>query len=438
VEAPLVPRPQLFRVLDCDRPLALPARHGLHATRVVTVGRGAHAAATRTDQTLALKLADPWISVAHAEIRREPNGWIVEDRGSKNGTLVNGAAATRALLDDGDVIEVGRNFFLFREAVPTSPDDPVDHQPSPAAGAAAVLATLLPDLSRRFVQLMKVARSTLAVVVRGETGTGKELVVQAVHALADRPGDLVAVNCAAIPATLVESELFGHRKGAFSGAMEDRPGLVRAADQGTLFLDEIADMAPQAQAALLRVLQQHQVTPVGATRAVDVDLRVCSATHRDVAALVRDGGFREDLLARLGGFTLELPPLRERREDLGLFVRALLMRLAGARANEIRLAPKAARALLLHEWPMNIRELEKALERGLALAPDGVIQEDHLPEEVQAGPALALTGEDARIRLQLEGLLAEHTGNISAVARAMGKDRVQIRRWIKRFNLRAP
>jgi transcriptional regulator of acetoin/glycerol metabolism len=436
-DLPLVPRPQLFRVLDCDRPLSLPSRHGLHGVQRVIVGRGATTSVARVEGTLTLKLADPWASVAHAELRLTPEGWVLEDQGSKNGTLVNGAPAKRVVLEDGDLFEVGRNFFLFRDEVPTSPADLLDHHPSPADGVAAVLTTLLPELARHFVELMTVAPSQLSIVIRGETGTGKELVAQAVHALSARPGDFVPVNCAAIAPTLVESELFGHKKGAFTGALEDRAGLVRTSDHGTLFLDEIGDMGAVPQAALLRVLQEKQVLSVGANRPVDVDLRVCSATHRDVGALVREGKFREDLLARLSGFNLELPPVRERREDLGLFVRALILRLTKAGASQIRISPKAGRTLMLHSWPLNVRELEKSLERCLALATDGLIQEAHLPDEVRAGaaPPAALEDEDRQRRAQLEALLKEHGGNISAVARAMGKDRVQIRRWIKRFGL---
>jgi sigma-54 dependent transcriptional regulator, acetoin dehydrogenase operon transcriptional activator AcoR len=266
-------------------------------------------------------------------------------------------------------------------------------------------------------------------------------VARAVHALSGRRGAYLAVNCGALPDTLVESELFGHKKGAFSGAVEDRPGLVRAADHGTLFLDEVGDLPLPSQAALLRVLQEEEVLPVGATRALPVDLRVVVATHRDLPALVKDGRFRADLYARLAGWELELPVLADRKEDLGIIIAALLARLAPGRP-DIAFSQSAARALVQHEWPLNVRELEQALAAALALARDQVIDLPQLPEALRspvqprANPA-PLTEEDARRREQLAALLAEHQGNISAVARAMGKARMQIQRWIKRYNLKS-
>jgi transcriptional regulator with GAF, ATPase, and Fis domain len=276
---------------------------------------------------------------------------------------------------------------------------------------------------------------------------------QAVHALSGRSGAFVAVNCGALPETLVESQLFGHRKGAFSGATEDRPGLVRSAHRGTLFLDEIGDLPLDSQAALLRVLQERQVMPIGATQPVEVDLRLCAATHRPLERLVAQGKFREDLLARLMGYTVQLPSLRERREDLGLITGALLRRVAGERAERVTFAKDAARAIFRHGWPLNIRELEKCLAAAVVLAGDGPIQRDHLPaqlattatttSEPKSEPSLegsnsgirALSSDDADKRARLVALLTEHGGNISAVARALGKDRVQIRRWLQRFQL---
>jgi transcriptional regulator with GAF, ATPase, and Fis domain len=244
-----------------------------------------------------------------------------------------------------------------------------------------------------------------------------------------------------LPDNLVESELFGYRKGAFSGADEDRIGLVRASSGGTLFLDEVGDLPVSAQTALLRVLQEKEVVPLGETRAFRVDLRLITATHRDLESMAADGRFRTDLLSRLTGFSITLPPLRQRREDLGLLIAALLRRLARDRANRVVFSRPAARALVAYQWPMNVRELERALEVALVLAGDGPVELEHLPEQLRAPraaaePAPATSGAVQQDRREhLSHLLREHAGNVSAVARLLGKTRAQIHRWIKRYQL---
>jgi DNA-binding NtrC family response regulator len=262
-------------------------------------------------------------------------------------------------------------------------------------------------------------------------------VARAVHALSRRTGAFVPINCGALPPTLIESTLFGHRKGAFSGAGEDRPGLVRSADRGTLLLDEIGDLPAAAQVTFLRVLQEHEVVPVGDARPVKVDVRLVTATHRPLGDLVQSGTFRADLYARMAGLTVRLPRLAERREDLGLLVGTLLRRLVPD-PDKVSFAVAAARALFRHDWPLNVRELEKSLGVAVALAGGGQVKLEHLPEAVrgQPPPALPAGGEgDDRLRAELVALLTEHNGNISMVARAMGKGRMQIHRWLKRYGL---
>jgi transcriptional regulator with GAF, ATPase, and Fis domain len=278
----------------------------------------------------------------------------------------------------------------------------------------------------------------VSIILGGETGTGKELVAQAVHQLSGRSGRFVAVNCGAMPATLVESELFGAKKGAYSGADADRVGLVCAADGGTLFLDEIGDLPLAAQASLLRVLQEGEVTPLGATRPVPIDLRVVAASHRDLPTLVAEGKFRSDLLGRLSGWTLTLPPLRERREDLGLIAGEILRRAGQATPS---MTWESARALFAHDWPLNVRELDKLLTTALILS-GGHIERAHFaaldaplaPAAPPASvPAPQLDEEDQQLRDTLVAALTEHRGNIAAVARVMDRAPVQIRRWLRRF-----
>jgi transcriptional regulator with GAF, ATPase, and Fis domain len=374
-----------------------------------------------------------------------PGGrFCLEDLDSRNGTLVNGRAAVHLALADGDILEMGHVLILLREGMHAPPGTPADVDTRVAPFPGAGLGTLVPGLGEEFDALSRIARSTVPVLLRGETGTGKELVARAVHAISRRAGAFVPVNCGAIPQSLVEGQLFGHVKGAFSGAVRDEPGFVRAADGGTLFLDEIGDLPTTSQAALLRVLQEGEVVPVGSARSVRVDIRVVAATNQPLEGLVSRGAFRADLLARLDGFTCTLPPLRERREDLGLILADLLRNLAPAPATGLALAPEVGRALFWHSWPFNVRELRQCLARVCALArgerPVGL---GDLPASVAAALPHATApaessdeeAEEIPLRAQLEALLGEHRGNVAEVARAMGKARMQVHRWMKRLDI---
>jgi DNA-binding NtrC family response regulator len=431
-------RPHLFLVLESRRPLAPPARLSLGAIDEVIFGRGAAGAPRsieREGRRATVRVDDPWMSSVHARLTRVLRRWVLEDAGSKNGSLVNGAPVTRAELEDGDVVELGQTFFVVRDALPCAPGDPELVDAAALTPPAPGMLTLIPALDREYRRLAAIARAAVPVLIHGETGTGKEVTARAVHALSGRPGDFVAVNCGALPANLVEGALFGHRKGAFSGAVEDRPGLVRAADRGTLLLDEVGDLPASAQAALLRVLQEREVLPVGGTRPVPVDLRVVAATHRPLDQMVEAGEFRADLYARLAGYRLTLWPLRARREDTGLLVGTLLARLGVA---DLKLHPRAARALLTYRYPGNVRELERALEAAAALSQGGQVQAEHLPEPLQRSleaPGAEREAEEEARREELVALLREHGGNVTAVAKAMGKARMQVQRWLKRYAL---
>ncbi|MCE9579003.1 MAG: sigma 54-interacting transcriptional regulator [Deltaproteobacteria bacterium] len=427
--------PALFRVLDGDAPLAASWRWLLDGVDAVEIGRAeGHAPGVREGRTLTVRVPDHRVSTRHAALERDGLGFALVDRGSKNGTRIDGAEVTRRVLVDGDVIELGRTFFVYRAALAVAADalDEVSVRPE----AAGDLATIEPGLAAALAALADVAASDAPIVVTGESGTGKELIARAVHARSGRTGALVAVNCGALPDALLEAELFGHRKGAFSGALADREGLVRAADRGTLFLDEIGDLPLAAQAALLRVLQEREVVPVGATAAIAVDFRVVAATHRDLPTMVARGEFREDLYARLAGFTMRLPPLRARRQDLGLIIGALIGRLAGAQAAAVRIDPAAALRLFAHPWPRNVRELEKCLGTALALAKGGPIRAAHVvldPPVTAVEVAAGGRGTDDELRARLVAALARHGGNVSAVARDLDTTRMQIHRWAKRF-----
>jgi len=436
--------PHVFLVLSCDRPGAAAMRCSLEHVDEVMLGRADSPGISRGDGSgvprLTIGVDDAWMSASHALLRRVLGSWTIEDLGSKNGTLVRGRRCQRAELQDGDLIELGHTFFLFRARVRPSGEVV---ESSSLAPLASGFATLVPSLAEALSRAQAVARSTVPVVVRGESGTGKEVVASAIHALSGRTGPFQAVNCGALPAALVESELLGYRRGAFTGAEDDRAGLVRSAHGGTLFLDEIGDLPLTAQAALLRVLQEGEVQPLGATRPIKIDVRLVSATHRDLEALAAEEKFRPDLLARLGGVTVQLPPLRERREDLGLLAAALLKRHFPGR--RVVLGSEAARALLVYPWPLNVRELERCLQAAVVLAGEGPIELRHLPPAVAASlaepPSLGVASAqglpeaDRRRREEIVAALRESGGNVTAAARVLGKARVQVQRWMKRYRI---
>jgi DNA-binding NtrC family response regulator len=228
-------------------------------------------------------------------------------------------------------------------------------------------------------QVGRAASSDATVLITGETGTGKEVAARVLHDVSKRRGKpFVAVNCAAVPAELLESELFGHVKGAFTGAANDRVGCIAAADGGTLLLDEIGDMPSSMQAKLLRVIQERYVTPIGTNRQVPVDIRLVAATHRDLREMVESGEFREDLLYRLSVIPIHLPPLRERLADILPLAEHFLADAASARGRPMRLSGPAQRLLVTYQWPGNVRELRNAIERACALAPGPTITSDDL------------------------------------------------------------
>jgi transcriptional regulator with PAS, ATPase and Fis domain len=347
-------------------------------------------------------------------------------------------------LEHDDEIRIGDAIFKFVERDIESYAAPSGPSPVPALVGGA-------RLRRLATELLAIARADLPVLVLGETGTGKEVFAQMVHAASGRPGRVSAINCAAIPTNLLESELFGYKRGAFSGADRDKIGLVAAANRGTVFLDEIGDMPPEAQAKLLRLLETREVVPLGALSPEKVDVRVVSATHHDLADRVAAGKFRGDLYARLNGHCTRLPPLRARKEDLRALIAHFLDKHGG---KGVTVPAPTFAALLHHDWPYNLRELEAAIRRALALMDAAGTRElsvAHLPDAVQramegygeqaSSPSLPPPPTSAASRAQapdeptMRALLTRHQGNVTAIARELKKDRVQVHRWMKKYGL---
>ncbi len=309
-----------------------------------------------------------------------------------------------------------------------------------------------PAFVKALERIPPMARSDATVLIRGETGTGKELVARRIHALSRvARGPFVALNCAAVPESLLESELFGHRKGAFTGADRDRAGRFREAHRGTLFLDEVGDMPLAAQAKLLRVLQERVVEPLGGGKPVKVDVRVLAATHHDLVELTLDKRFREDLYYRLRVVELAVPALAERGNDILLLARHFLA-LSGRRG--CGLTPEAESALLVHPWAGNVRELRNAMERA-AIFCHGVVAPEHLPAEIRAdsppSPAPASGAEQALQATDFQtaktaaveaferrfftDALRRHRGNVSRAAREAGMHRQNLQKKLRRLGI---
>ncbi len=296
----------------------------------------------------------------------------------------------------------------------------------------------------------RVAPSQATVLITGETGTGKELVARAIHTYSDRSlRHFVAVNCSALAEGVLESELFGHVKGAFTGAAVPRQGLFREADRGTIFLDEIGDISPGMQSRLLRVLQEREITPVGADSPIKVDVRVVAATHQNLETLVKQGRFREDLFYRLNVVTVKIPPLRERLQDLPLLAHHFLRDLARSHGREpVALDPEAESLLLGYSWPGNVRELQNVLERAVVLAAQGVIGPEHLPIDLASESAAPPSdsrplGEDTLLPLaEVEKrhvlmVLKATEGNRERAARILGISSRTLLRMLQRWGISA-
>ncbi len=308
------------------------------------------------------------------------------------------------------------------------------------------LASRSPLMQRVFGVLPAIAASPSTVLILGETGTGKDLMARTVHSLSPRRGGaFVAVSCGALPDTLLESELFGYKTGAFTGANKDKPGRFALARGGTLFLDEIGEVSPAVQVKLLRVLQDRAYEPLGATRSETADVRVIVGTNKDLAEQMRKGTFREDLYYRINVIRVELPPLRRRKEDIPLLVEQFVERFNRVQRKSVRgIAPEALSLMMAYDWPGNVRELENCIERSFILCNEGFIEIAHLPEELTACGTSLASSSDIRTAHELIDAQSIRTSlernryNRLAAARELGIHKTTLFRRVKKLGISLP
>jgi len=403
-------------------------------TRRLAPGR--HRAGRGVDPDEGIALDDHRASRLHASfiVASRSHRMRVADEDSRHGTFVNGQPVDEAWLSDGDRVRLGDSFFVVRYL----PPDHEDAEIETIVGRAPSTCALRRDI-------LQVATHDIDVLIQGESGTGKELVASAIHTASGRSGAFVPVNCAAIVDTLAESQLFGHRAGAFSGAVDDQEGFFRAADGGTLFLDEVGDLPPALQPKLLRALEQREVLPIGESIAQPVDVRVVAATHRDLDEAVSNGDFRGDLMSRLDQFRLTLSPLQHRPEDIA----ELIAHFLGGDAD--RLEPDLFEAIWRHAWPYNVRSLRAALRelavRGARekrwspsllahrLTSPGLAAMPTRPSSTDQGTSTPSTSRTTPSRDELVALVEKHRGNVQAVSREVGRSRMQVYRWLEQYDI---
>jgi DNA-binding NtrC family response regulator len=437
---PLQEGPARFRLHRCR----LQVRSGPDAGREVLTSHERVRAGTHATNDLVLA-EDRTVSRHHFEVQRTDRGWLLVDLKSTNGTFLDGRRVERAYLSPGSLIRAGQSSVHF---------SPVDEEvvvPPAEDGQLGGMVGSSVRMRQVFGLLRRIAPLDVSVVIQGETGTGKELVARALHTLSPRrKGPMEVLDCGAIPPSLIESELFGHEKGAFTGATSARAGAFERAQGGTIFLDELGELRPDLQPKLLRVLEAREVRRVGGSEVIPVDVRVIAATHRDLLKHVEAGLFREDLYFRLSVLTVQLPPLRERAEDIPLILRHALsdpelVATHGAK----HLSEAAEAALCAYAWPGNVRELMNVLSHVLTFSEGPVVLPEHLPPRVRGAQREGqlpfnehLSFKDAKEQL-LESFEREYLlevlkrcgGNVSRAARESGLHRKTLERMVKKHGL---
>ena len=447
---------------DGKGPMLVAHRHRLVVVEGADRGTSCELEGTRltvgTSSKNDLRLNDTTVSRRHCEISVRNDRYHIVDLGSTNGTAVNGTPVVEAVLSPGARIRIGDTEILFE---PKKKWERVREVEADHFGELYGRSTLMQEV---FALLAKVAATDLSCILHGETGTGKELAARGIHAHSARSSHpFVVVDCGAISQSLIESELFGHERGAFTGADKQRTGAFEYADGGTIFLDEIGELPIELQPKLLRALERREIKRLGAAKPIEVDVRVIAATHRDLPVMIQKGDFREDLYYRFAEVVVDLPPLRDRKDDIGLIADRVLQE-SIAQGGQVRsLDPSVQAELEIQLWPGNVRELRNVLRRALAMANGSVLMASDLVDmdadrplstdlrasiPTQAGAsgdvAEALPIKEAREkwvapmeREYLVRLVKRCNGDLDAAAKDAGVHRKSLERLLRQHGLKA-
>src|SRR5690349_15110612 len=406
------------------------------ASDVIRVGKASENDLAITDET---------VSRVHFEIVRDAKGYLVRDLKSTNGTFLDGAEIKEAYIRAGSVVGAGAvelKFTPFEERIEILPSE---------KETLGEMVGKSPAMREIFGLIERIAPTDATVLIEGETGTGKDMVARTLHQLSKRrDAPFIVVDCGAVAGTLIESELFGHEKGAFTGAVAARQGAFELASGGTVFLDELGELSLDLQPKLLRVLEQRELRRVGSTKTIKVDLRVVAATRKDLRSEVEKGKFREDLYFRLNVVPITAPPLRERREDIPLLIDHMLVKLAPN--SEAALTEQTRAALMAHDWPGNVRELRNVIERGLALGADpGMLvtlgegtqaKSAQIRDGIEFEPGVSFRDTKEKWtelfeRRYLAWLIKRAEGNISKAARDADMDRKYLHKLLRKYGITA-
>ncbi|HEX5751990.1 MAG TPA: sigma 54-interacting transcriptional regulator [Archangium sp.] len=377
-----------------------------------------------------LRLADRSVSRRHARIFLDEGQMRITDLESHNGVRVNGQPLTQVhTLQPGDVVNIGEVHLVVYTAAASTPASPAEGAPQVTELTLGERTVVVADpaMKRLYELIRRLAASELPVLILGETGAGKENAAFAVHHWSRRSGKpFVALNCATLGETLAESELFGHEKGAFTGAASAKEGLLETAAGGTVFLDEVGELPQGAQAKLLRALEARRILRVGGTRERDIDIRIVAATHRQLEREVEAGRFRRDLFFRLGGATVVLPPLRDRPSEVGVLARRFLDKACAATGREpLTLAPATLEVLERHGWPGNVRELKNTLEYVAATVDQSLVEPKHLPERILSALRSPEPGPEAPAEAPSPAAAPSRRGaSVSEEMRALERERM--------------
>lgn len=433
-------QPTRLRLSKCK----LTILNGEHSGKEFTLSRPLIRVGTKKENDIVLK--DETMSRTHYEIHQTKDGYLLRDAGSLNGTFINGVRIKEAFLQSGAVIRAGKTEMKFLPL-----DETFEVVPSKKSRYANLIGSST-AMRKIFTIIEKIAPTDVTVIIEGESGTGKELVASAIHEKSKRSKKpFVVFDCSAVAENLIESELFGHEKGAFTGATGLRHGAFELADTGTVFLDEIGELNIDLQPKLLRVLESRTIRRVGGDRPLPIDVRVVAATNRNLEAEVKKGNFREDLFYRLNVVPIYLPPLRKRKEDIPLIVDHFIE--LHNKDNPDRpvegISAGAMELLLSYDWPGNVRELRNTISRAISFMEGKQILPEDIPERVRIPVAKAeleirddLGFKDAKEqwiasfeKQYLSDLLKRNNFNISAAAKEAGIDRKSVQRLVRKYNL---